>query len=84
MKLLKQINEINDLAEKHLQETTAASIPTANLSAEDVLVWLRKFWPIMRITLGFMKLFTNDSADRVIDQIITWGDTVLATAGTKK
>ena len=51
--------------------TTSASLPKS-ISVNDFC----KYWPWIKRILSFAKLFTGESTDKIIDEIIKWGDSL--------
>ena len=86
MSILKKIEELNSIAEKHEaivitnSDASAASAEVAaagNASASAIpLLQLCDYWSILRTVLNIVKIFTNAKADAKIDEIISWGDTI--------
>lgn len=86
MSILKKIEELNSIAEKHeaivITNNSDASAEVAaagnvNLAGSAIpLLQLCDYWSILRTVLNIVKIFTNAKADAKIDEIISWGDTI--------
>jgi len=63
MKIIKQIQDFNELAENHEADFSTDAIPT------ETLIGLK---PILIAALRIIQFFTNDKADALIDKVIAW------------
>jgi hypothetical protein len=45
---------------------------------EGFLIGLAAYWTLIKLALKFIKIITGKKGDKVIDDIITWGDENLA------
>lgn len=85
MSILKKIEELNSIAEKHeaiviTNSDASAEVAAAgnvNLAGSAIpLLQLCDYWSILRTVLNIVKIVTNAKADAKIDEIISWGDTI--------
>lgn len=69
LKIIPKIKELNNLAESAPESVTNNS---AKVTPEGTLELIKTFAPILIVALQIARIFTNDAADKKIDEIIAY------------